>query len=103
MDYFSRYLPTLNISYAHNCYLQIWAETGIFSLFSFLIFAGSLFWFGIKSFLAKKDYLLIGLLAGISAYLAHAFFDTALYSLPLAFLFWILAGLILAAGIKTEK
>jgi len=96
MDYFSRYLPTLNISYAHNCYLQIWAETGIFSLFSFLIFVGLLFWFGIKSFLAKKDYLLIGLLTGISAYLTHAFFDTALYSLPLAFLFWILAGLTLS-------
>lgn len=96
MDYFSRYLPGLNVSYAHNCYLQIWAETGVFSISAFLAFLVSIFYLGIKRFLVNKDYLLAGLLAGILAYLAHAFFDTALYSLPLAFLFWIWAGLVLA-------
>lgn len=96
MDYFSRYV-TLNPSYAHNCYLQIWAETGVFSLLCFLIYIASLFWLGIKRFLAENDYLLFGLLGGIAAYLAHAFFETSLYSLPLAFLFWIWAGLISAS------
>ena len=30
MDYFSKQAPNLYAQYAHNCYLQIWAETGIF-------------------------------------------------------------------------
>ncbi len=98
MANFSKYEPNLYISYAHNCYLQIWAETGIFSLISFVAFIVSIFFFGIKMFLARKDFLLLGLLSGVLAFLAHSFFDTNLYSLRLVILFWIWIALIVARG-----
>lgn len=97
MANFPKYLPSLNvIMYAHNCYLQIWAESGIFSLISFMVFAVSLVWFGVKKFLDSRDFLLLGLLSGVAGFLVHSFFDTNLYSLQLAFLFWVWAGLIIA-------
>jgi O-antigen ligase len=98
MANFSKYLPNCYVSYAHNCYLQIWAETGIFSLISFVAFIVSIFFLGIKKFLARKDFLLLGLLSGILAFLAHSFFDTNLYSLRLVILFWIWVALIVARG-----
>ena len=55
----------------------------------------------------KKDYdrfygaIETGLLAGLFGFLVHSFFDTNLYSLPLAVLFWAFAGLA-AAKIQSE-
>ena len=97
MANFLKYLPGLPTreSYAHNCYLQIWAETGIFSLASFIIFIISLSYLSIKKFLASKDFLLLGLLSGYIGFLVHSFFEVNLYSLQLAFLFWIWVGLII--------
>jgi len=96
MANFSKFLPHTNISYAHNCYLQIWAETGIFSLISFLFFIGSFIYLGVKKFFDSKDFLLLGLLSGAVGFLVHSFFDTSLYSLRLAVLFWVWVGLISA-------
>lgn len=96
MANFSRYLPNSNVSYAHNCYLQIWAETGVFSLISFLLFTGSIIYLGVKKFLSSQDCLLLGLLSGAIGFLVHSFFDTNLYSLRLAILFWVWVGLIIA-------
>lgn len=96
MSNFSKYLPSTNVSYAHNCYLQIWAETGILSLLSFLIFTGSLVYFGIKRFLVTQDFILLGLLTGTAGFLIHSLFEVNLYSLQLAVLFWAWAGLIIA-------
>jgi O-antigen ligase len=78
--------------------LQIWAETGIFSLLSFLIFLTLLLGRGIKAFMINQNSLVLGLLCGISGFLVHSFFDTHLYSLQLAFLFWSMAGLLVAAA-----
>ncbi len=36
MDYTSLYSSGIINKYAHNCYLQMWAETGIFALLSFI-------------------------------------------------------------------
>ncbi len=96
MANFSKFLPDSNISYAHNCYLQIWAETGIFALFSFGGFIVSFVYFGIKRFIVSRDFVLLGLLSGTVGFLAHSFFDTNLYSLRLAILFWVWVGLIIA-------
>lgn len=96
MANFSKYLPNLNISYAHNCYLQIWAEAGIFALVSFVIFVISFVYLGVRRFLASRDFLLLGLLTGAMGFLIHTFFDANLYSLQLAYLFWIWVGLIVA-------
>lgn len=96
MAHFSQYPTNLNPQYAHNCFLQIWAETGIFSLISFLLFAGLLLYQGIKKF-SKDNYpVLLGLVSGVFGFLTHSFFDTNLYSLQLATLFWVFMGLISA-------
>ncbi len=96
MANFPKYSPIRDLgeAYAHNCYFQIWAETGIFALISFVVFVVSLVCLGIKKFLISKDFLLLGLLSGVLGFLAHSFFDTNLYSLQLAFLFWVWVGLI---------
>ena len=94
MANFPKFLPTANISYAHNCYLQIWAKTGIFGLLSFMAFVVSLIYFGIKKFIISKDFLLLGLLSGAVGFLAHSFVEVNLYSLRLAVLFWVWVGLI---------
>ncbi|MBF0123482.1 MAG: O-antigen ligase family protein, partial [Candidatus Omnitrophica bacterium] len=40
MDHCAVYSNNSGTYYAHNCFLQIWAESGIFSLASFLVLAG---------------------------------------------------------------
>ena len=103
MANFSKYMPNVNISYAHNCYLQIWAETGIFALISFGGFIVSTLYLGIKRFIVSRDFLLLGLLSGCAGFLAHSFFDTNLYSLRLAILFWVWIGLVTACISKERE
>ena len=99
MSVFGRYKPYdyNEIVYAHNCYLQMAAETGIFGLLIFLWFVFKFFKSAILKLLKSKDKFskatLIGIAGGILAYLVHSFVDTNLYSLPLAVLFWAMAGL----------
>jgi putative inorganic carbon (HCO3(-)) transporter len=85
--------------YAHNCYLQIAAETGIIGLFAFLLILILFFFFGIKALNKRNNskafswYILLGSLAAILAYCVHMFVDTNLYSLDLGMLFWLVLGL----------
>lgn len=96
MDYFHTYVPDKVVQYAHNCYLQIWAETGVFSLLSFLLFIGAIFYKGIKAFKIGKSPVLLGLLCALFGFLVHSFFDTQFYSLQLAYLFWVILGITVA-------
>jgi putative inorganic carbon (HCO3(-)) transporter len=93
MSHFSTYRNDLIPQYAHNCFLQIWAETGIFSLLSFITFVGIILYKGIKRIREKLDPLLLGLVCASVAFLVHSFFDTNLYSIQLATLFWFVLGL----------
>jgi len=90
------YMNIANGTYAHNCYLQMLAEIGIVGLLSFFWIIARLFRSGIRSFKESRDPLLLGLLAGIIAFLVHSFFDTNLYSLQLSVLFWGVLGLTVA-------
>lgn len=94
-DYY--YLKHGIIPYAHNCYLQIAAETGIVGLVSFLWLIGTFFIYSIVSLKRIKDRFRHAVLAGISAgiivALVHSAVDTNLYSLQLSVLFWIMLGL----------
>ncbi|MCX5686633.1 MAG: O-antigen ligase family protein [Candidatus Omnitrophica bacterium] len=93
-------------SYAHNCYLQMAADTGLLGLISFLLFVTAVLAAGFKALKIIKDPLYYSLILGISlgliAFLVHSAGDTNLYSLPLAALFWLSAG-ILSATVKLAK
>lgn len=98
MDFCGQRLLTASADYAHNCYLQIWAESGIFSLLAFLLFIGTVLGKGINAFKRSEDPLLLGLLGGIFAFLIHSFFDTQFYSLAQSFLLWSMLGVLAAAS-----
>jgi hypothetical protein len=72
------------------------AETGVMGVMAFFGFLLKFFQVGISQFKQKNNYLIPGLLLGISAFLIHAFFDTHLYSLQLAVFFWFMVGLTMA-------
>jgi len=82
--------------YPHNSFLQKTAEIGIFGLLAFLFVLFSYFKAGIQYLNRKMNYLVLCLLAGISAFLVQSFFDTNLYSLQMVVLFWYMLGLTIA-------
>jgi len=100
MDYCVLYAKSPIAYYAHNCYLQMWAESGIFSLLCFLLFAGYVFYRSIKVSLriprSLNYFILIGLTGGLLGFLIHSFFEVHLYSFQLSFLFWVILGLTVA-------
>ena len=87
-------------AYAHNCFLQITAETGILGIVLFLAFVGG--WLkivlralkhGMESSPLPLKPLLAGITAALVAFLVQSAFDTNFYSLRQAVLFWSLNGL----------
>ncbi len=99
-------------TYAHNCFLQMWAEAGIFALLAFLWIIRNLFRVSvgrIRSAYARGSpivLILLALLSGLFAFLTHSFFDTNFYSLQLSSYFWYMAGLMMAMNhilIKQEE
>jgi len=91
--------------YPHNSYLHIAAEVGILGLLAFLWVLWSFFREGIKALLAscKERYLIIGIMAGVSATLVQSIFDTNLFALRLIVLFWIMLGIGTARIIKAQR
>ena len=97
-------------AYAHNCFLQIFAETGIFGLLAFLWFLWSLFALLVStlhrapnSFGRSARPWLAGLTAALAAFLVQSAFDTNLYSLRQATLFWTLSGLAFGTARLTDS
>jgi len=94
-------------SYAHNCYLQMASDVGLLGLGSFLLFIGGILTKGFTALRRIKDKalkaLILGLNLGLTAFLIHSFVDTNLYSLNLAVLFWMTAGVMLASIKIAEK
>jgi O-antigen ligase len=107
MDYSPSYINNLGACYAHNCYLQMWAESGIFSLLSFFLFTGYVFYKSIKAGLKAEGtldfFILIGLTAGLMGFLVHSFFEVHLYSFQLSFLFWVMLGLTVALSSRLNQ
>jgi len=94
MSYFPSFSSDFKSAYyAHNCYLQMWVESGLFSLLVFLAFTGSVIVSAWQYVRRSRDVMKAALLAGCVGFLAHSFLDTQLYSLQLSTLFWILLGM----------
>ena len=87
-------------TYAHNCFLQITAETGLLGLLAFLWILGRLFKETIKMIRESAAYnmvrILIALLAGTSGFLIHSLSDNHFYSLQLVAYFWVMVGVLVA-------
>jgi len=102
MSIYENYLDgsIFGISYAHNCYLQIAAETGIFSLIAFLWSIWVLIASSLKDAGRRKEGFVkavqLGLLAGLVAYLLQSAVETNLYALQLAILFYYFLGLVVS-------
>lgn len=89
--------------YAHNCYLQVAAETGLLGLAGFMWLLWrffSLLRTALDPPIAGDGVLLLGLFAGLLAFAIQAGVDTNFYALRQAALFWILAGL--SVGLSTN-
>ena len=94
-------------SYAHNCLLQMAADIGILGLLSFLIFFSIVVFRNMRRAIVKlsgfEHAFVFGSSLGAIAFLVHSFFDTNLYSLNLAALFWTFLGIVEGAGSSLEK
>lgn len=84
--------------YAHNAYLQIWAEMGILGICAF-------FWLIIKAYklayqdirnLADKQTPLIGLMAASAVFLIHNFVEFTFFLPEVTTLWWVILGLMLS-------
>lgn len=83
--------------YAHNSYLQIWAEMGLLGLFSFVWFVYVIIKSRLKD-LAQLPYnnQAVCLLAACIVFLIHNFLDFTFFLPEVAFIWWVILGLIMA-------
>ena len=95
------------IWYAHNSYLQMLAETGIFGTLPFLIIIFILFNKSLNIVIRYKNgylsSLLLGVSTGLSAYLVQIFFDSTFYSLTSCMLFWYVLAVLVVVIRMIEK
>jgi O-antigen ligase len=90
--------------YAHNCYLQMAAETGLVGLAAFLW----LLWLAFarmgraltRAPASGDRTILAGLVAGLLAFAIQAGYDTNFYAMRQVAIFWVLAGL--AVGLSAR-
>ncbi len=75
--------------YAHNSYLQIWAEMGILGLFSFLWIVYS----AVKPCFKNQA---VDLLAASAVFLIHNFLDFTFFLPEVVFIWWVILGLLVA-------
>jgi len=91
---FKNFSSSGRIKFAHNCFLQLWAEAGMVAVAIFTLFVVKTLITGFLSYKETKDPKLIILICALTAYLCHSLFDTNLFSVKLAVLFWVLMGLL---------
>lgn len=100
----------LNIAwqkYPHNCYLQMWAEIGVFGLLSFLLMQVIVITGAIQALSVTRDetrrVVLLASFLGYAGFLLHNFFDTFFYSGSLGVLLWMLMGLVTVLSVGNSK
>ncbi|MFH1877533.1 MAG: O-antigen ligase family protein [Candidatus Omnitrophota bacterium] len=102
MDKYAEYTVLGGYHYAHNCYIQILAETGLAGLVTFLWFLSEIIVKAFRGLLKNAGMIGIGLFSGFMSFLIYAFFDTQLYSLKLSLLFWTLAAFLVKSMEKDD-
>ncbi|MFH0906856.1 MAG: O-antigen ligase family protein [bacterium] len=82
---------------AHNLYLDIFSETGIFALIVCLVLILGTIWQLFKALKSAKNkelaYVFIGLIGVLAYFSVHSFFETAIYSPIVLALLMIILGL----------
>jgi O-antigen ligase len=88
--------------YAHNSYLQFWAETGMLGISALFWLIYVVFNYGFKKSGRgnEKNYLILGLLLANSAFLIHNFMDFSFFLPEVSLIWWIILGCILAPDTK---
>lgn len=85
---------------AHNDFVQMFAETGVFGFLAYTAFWTLFFWKGLQTILAQTDrrekWILSGLYCGVLAFVIHSLVDFNFYNPGLAFFAFLFAGLFLA-------
>lgn len=94
--------------YAHNCYLQMAAETGFIGLGIFLALLVVFFrqcrhGLHLRSDAGLVRSSLLGLLAALTAFAVQAAADTNFYALRQATLFWTLAGVAMGLTVRPRS
>ena len=85
----------------HNIFMHLAAEIGIFGAAMFFVLILVIFYTGLNYIIIGEGftvYMIIGLLAGILAFLSHGLYDTASIGSKMFMFFWCFAGIIF--GIK---
>ncbi len=105
MELFQQYRrsPGTAGTYAHNCYLQMLVEIGIFGLTGFVAMI-IIFFMALIPYLWRSQIrddnlkiIVVGLLAGLAAFLLHSTVDVHFYSLRLSVYFWFVMGIVMSS------
>ncbi len=83
--------------YAHNTYLQIWAEAGVLGIISFLAVVFIIIKTGYTRIKQSKDSVILkGLMAALIMLLFHNFIDFTFFLPEVSFIWWVIAGLVVS-------
>ena len=83
--------------YAHNSYLQIWAEAGVLGIIGFLVMIFTIIRIGLLNIKQAKDSAILrGLILALIVLLFHNLLDFSFYLPEVSFLWWIMAGLVIS-------
>jgi len=93
--------------YAHNNFLHMAGEMGLFGLAAFLVFLFLVFKSAWKAFKRGKDPYVkafaVSVFAAILAYLINGLTETSLYHPRVVMIFWLMVGLSLALGKAADQ
>jgi putative inorganic carbon (HCO3(-)) transporter len=83
--------------YAHNSYLQFWAEAGILGIISLFWLVCAVFTYGFKKsgIGSEKKYFTLGLLLASSTFIIHNLIDFSFFLPEVSLIWWITLGCIL--------